>query len=378
MKILALSLLRVGDFFQHLHLAKQLRGSGHEVHFLIHDECQSLVKLCTDYEFHIFPRKKLGRQLVSRHTHPLMPFHLLDEWLKKMNQLEFDEIQNWTHDRFSAKLMGMLSAPSKRGALMVQGKDVTCWRPGLRYLDEHWGASHTPTLSYIEALALAMEIPAVSPAPFRLNSTGPVVLQVTTSDVKKTWSLRSWIQLASLLADQGEEVVVVTAPEELISVSSGGWDSRIQVRGLDWIKTWDLLKRAKLLISGDTSVLHLAVHAETRVLGLYLGSANAKKTGPFQYKARTLTPQIECHPCYHRSDCRSQDHRCHDLITIQMVMDEFKLLLKCEVNSSYETQVGLVLAEQVQGPHQNPSSNIFENIIENRFNENGDSYGPRP
>lgn len=366
MRILALSLMRVGDLFQHLHLAKQLKSKGHEVHFLIHDECQSAIKLLSDYQFHIFPRKKLGRMLVSKHMHPLASLQLLNEWLEKFNRLDFDEIQNWTHDRFSAKLMGLLTAQSKRGALFLYGKDETRWSPGLRYLDEHWGTARAPNRGYLETLALAMEIPGVLPPIFRTEGTGPVVLQVTTSDVKKTWPMKNWVQLAKWLADQGQEVVVVTAPDEHLGVASNAWDLRVQVLGLDWIRTFALLKRAKLLISGDTSILHLAVHAKTRILGLYLGSANPYKTGPFQSQVWTLTPQIECHPCYHRETCRTQDHRCHDLVTVQMVMDEFKRILSSVVDPNAMTDLAVNIQEQILKK------------IENGFNENGVSYGPRP
>ncbi len=66
-----------------------------------------------------------------------------------------------------------------------------------------------------------------------------------------------------------------------------------------------LLKKAALVVSGDTFALQAACALGTPVVGLF-GPTSPLRNGPFRRGDRAIFPPLECHPCYQRT-CRTLD-----------------------------------------------------------------------
>ena len=83
-----------------------------------------------------------------------------------------------------------------------------------------------------------------------------------------------------------------------------------------------IFKKGKVVISGDSGPMHIAVSVKTPVVALF-GPTSYRITGPYGdgvYKI--LQKEIDCEiPCYKLS-CK--DNRCMKAITVDQVLEEIK------------------------------------------------------
>lgn len=346
MRILVVSLLRLGDFLMQAPLLRELRGEG-EVHVLVNDSVAGLAPLFPEFTFHVFPREALQRSLVSRDCPLLGAVRLLDETLRKLDSAGFDRIENWTHTFLSARIMGLLESRAKLGA--VRDRKTSLEGPrGVAYLNETWSAASNPTFHWIDALAYAMNRkPAPLPRMDR-HRPGPVLLQALTSDEKKNWGLGNWKLLARGLVAHGIDTRVLCAPFERDRLIAEGWAEVVEIQAPSLSELPAVLGGASLLVSGDTSAVHMAALAGTPVLGLYLGPANPMKTGPRLEGARVLWSDPGCAPCSHRGACGRETHVCSENLRPERVLQEVLRMRSHEPDSFGQGNVRRF--EVVRGP----------------------------
>ena len=94
------------------------------------------------------------------------------------------------------------------------------------------------------------------------------------------------------------------------------------------------LKQCRILITVDTGTMHLATAVKTSVLSLFFTSAFLQETGPYGLGNYTITPDIDCYPCYHPNKC-TINFKCRQLITAQ------------EVNKAIDLIFGIIPAQQL-------------------------------
>lgn len=325
MKTLVLSLLRLGDFFQQLPLLTALKNSGDEVHVLVNDSLRPVEALFPEFEFHFFPREILQGVLTDSNKSTLGAIHQLRVFVDDINSNRFEAIENWTHNILSARLMDLLDAGLKKGARFQAGR-LERDKSGT-YMNETWGPSGSASFHWIDALALSMDraFPEIPRADDHRN--GPVLLQVLTSDSKKNWRLGNWKKLANWLRQEEEDVRVLCAPFEKENLIREGFASEI-LEVCDLAGLRDLLKKAKVLVSGDTSVLHLASHLRTPSLGIFLGSADPRKTAPRALGSKVFWADAGCSPCSHRNPCSQAHHVCGEKMSLQTVQDEVAHMMR--------------------------------------------------
>ncbi len=96
----------------------------------------------------------------------------------------------------------------------------------------------------------------------------------------------------------------------------------------DYYELKFILKKAKILISTDTGVMHLASALKTNIIALFFTSAFPFETGPYTENALILTPDLDCYPCKEFSHCRSL--KCKKLITPEDILSCCNYFLKNE------------------------------------------------
>ncbi|MBM3249034.1 MAG: lipopolysaccharide heptosyltransferase II [Candidatus Omnitrophica bacterium] len=74
-----------------------------------------------------------------------------------------------------------------------------------------------------------------------------------------------------------------------------------------------LLKKAKLVISNDSGVMHLASYLDVPTLAIF-GPTDPKKYGPWNYKSLVVREELTCSPC-EESSCRYNHHNCMNLLS---------------------------------------------------------------
>lgn len=131
---------------------------------------------------------------------------------------------------------------------------------------------------------VATLVPGPRPRPFQCGSWGApdcapfeapagryAVLHVGASHVHKLWDAARWSALAEALAARGLEVAWSAGPgeEALVSGIPGSGRFRSYAGRLRLEQLWNLLARADVVVSLDTSALHMARAACAPTVGLF-------------------------------------------------------------------------------------------------------------
>lgn len=89
-----------------------------------------------------------------------------------------------------------------------------------------------------------------------------------------------------------------------------------------------LLRKAALVITNDSAVLHLASYLDRPVLAIF-GPTNELKYGPWSRNKTVVKKDIFCRPC-EKAQCRYGDLKCMRLIKVEDVVTAVKKLLITE------------------------------------------------
>lgn len=128
----------------------------------------------------------------------------------------------------------------------------------------------------------------------------------------KRWPEAHYAALARMLAARGCAVWLVGSPRdhavaETITQLAGG--SCINLCGrTDIAEAADLLAAAKLVVTNDSGLMHVAAAVGRPVVALY-GSSSPEFTPPLGEDTRILSLGLECSPCFERN-CPLEHLRC--------------------------------------------------------------------
>jgi lipopolysaccharide heptosyltransferase II len=143
-----------------------------------------------------------------------------------------------------------------------------------------------------------------------------VALAPGAAHATKRWPLEHWQALLARNLETGAAAVIVGGPgdadlgAELAREHSGRVANAAGVFGLQG--TGALLQRARVLISGDTGVMHMATAVGTPVVSLFGPTVEAFGFFPYSPKASVLELPLPCRPCTAQgsSRCPLGHHRC--------------------------------------------------------------------
>ena len=148
-----------------------------------------------------------------------------------------------------------------------------------------------------------------------------VALAPGAAHATKRWPLEHWQTLVARNLENGAAVVIVGGPGDahlgaaLAEKSGGRVASAAGIFGLQG--TGALLQRARVLVSGDTGVMHMATAVGTPVVSLFGPTVEAFGFFPYTHQAAVLELPLPCRPCTAQgsSRCPLGHHRC--MIDIQ-------------------------------------------------------------
>lgn len=332
MKVLAFSFLRVGDFFQHSLILDQVakQHSAAEITVLGFTELKPAVNLFPNWNFRLLPRKEL-QSFFFEPTHSVYQgVYKFSQALSDLLRQDWDQILNLSHTQFASRMMDCFQSLDKRG---VQFKDGQLELPNesAKYLNTQYLESVQPRSTLIELVAESVGIPLDRVQAVDSATRGSEIwLNPLTSDARKSWPLKNWVQLAQLLKASGQKFKVLCSPDERDQLS-GYFDPQV----LQALSFQEILVREAncgILVSGDTSLPHLLARSQTPTLMLFLGPANPFKTQAFNPKLQTLIGQSFCWPCSHKGNCSQARQLCADQISVRQVFE----LLQNHPHSEFE------------------------------------------
>lgn len=322
MKILVLSLLRLGDIITHREIARSLRFQhpGCEIHFLIYSQFQSVENLLPEVnKWHFLDRKEIQKILVEREQSPIHAYEKLETLVDQLDSEKFDLVLNATHNRFSVRMMDLLTAQEKRGVAFEKGKKTADQNQWQTYLNENFSEIKGSRFHYLEVLQKSLELSFQLPKYGEKRKPQLIFLQLLTSDTKKNWGLQKFHALKKKLevAFPEDRILGLCSPSEKEEVQKVfAWNEFLTP---DLHEASQLLKEARLLITGDTSIQHLAAQQSCPVISLFLGSADPMKTAPWQMGAWVIQGQAECSPCSHAAKCHQPTHLCSESLSVESV-----------------------------------------------------------
>lgn len=133
----------------------------------------------------------------------------------------------------------------------------------------------------------------------------------------KRWPVPYWAALLDrLISEEHAQVVLTGAPNDLPLIEKITRRMHAQPLNLagktSLTQLAALLKRADLLISGDSGPMHMASAVDTPVIAIH-GPTDPALSGPVSRKATILRSDIWCSPCYQAketADCRFFTTQC--------------------------------------------------------------------
>ncbi|MEM1178943.1 MAG: glycosyltransferase family 9 protein [Acidobacteriota bacterium] len=133
----------------------------------------------------------------------------------------------------------------------------------------------------------------------------PLVLILTGAGwANKTWPMARWAEVAKALDARGYAVWLPTAPGEEsmaaeVEALSGGCARPVDATDFQLFAA--LVRRARLVLGGDTGPLHLAHALDAPVLCL-IGPTEPDRNGPYGAPDRVVFHRLPCSGCYKRFD----------------------------------------------------------------------------
>lgn len=380
MKILVISLLRLGDLLQQRPLLRSLRARypQAEIHLLVNASVAAARNLCPEADvFHLFEREEWQEEVGRAEAHLLKPLLGLEEWVHELSREQFDEIHNWTHNRLSAHLAEALNAPVKKGLLSDGLRFRVLENDWSRFFNDRFGSRRRSYFHYTELLAGAFGLDLAVP-PVSAGKGSRILIQPLTSDEKKNWSLSSWRTFVDRLQTERSDLQVnlLAAPFEVERLQAYFSPEEIIVANLTEVPA--ILAQTALLISGDTSIKHLAAQAGVMILELALGSADADKTASFTNGSYVVSSQVSCAPCAHSSPCRQLSHLCGESLppvrladaALALVSRDFTNAEKCLLSipqvrvhrTAYDARLGWTLMDLRQSSETH-AADLVEKMV---------------
>lgn len=140
----------------------------------------------------------------------------------------------------------------------------------------------------------------------------------------KRWPEKHFAALARRLAARGYAIWLIGSPKDHAVAETIAQDARGLCTNLcgktDIAEATDLLAAAKLVVTNDSGLMHVAAAVGRPVIALY-GSSSPLFTPPLSAEARIVTLNLECSPCFKRV-CPLGHLKCLNNLTPEQVFGE--------------------------------------------------------
>ncbi len=324
MKVLLINLARLGDLVQTSPAAQALkRMHGAEVSLLAGESLAGFAEGIAGVDEVIpFQESLLVPGLRSGGEGLGTNWKLWKQWVDDLRSRGFDRVVNLTHERYAARLAGMIGAPAAFGRCESPG--------GTPYVRGRWlrhffaahhsrranpfnlcdiyrhgvgGDDHPDPVKYVpsdRSLAAAQRLLAGLPRPV-------VALHPGANHPNRRWPAEYFAALADRVAETGATPLLLGGPGETALADGIADRCSSRVRNLAGVCSLEelsgLLAAVDLLVTNDTGPLHLAAAVGTRTVSLFLAMARPEDTAPYRGGQWVFETLEETHPCPEEHPC---------------------------------------------------------------------------
>ena len=135
----------------------------------------------------------------------------------------------------------------------------------------------------------------------------------------RLWGYEKFSELADHLYQEYNMSIFITGSKEELQLANLVSDrmaspSFVVAGEYTFTMVASLLQKAKVCITNDTSILHLADAMETEKIISLWGPSNSKKSGPRNHRNIFIQSDLECSPCYFPIHANEELTRCDRLV----------------------------------------------------------------
>lgn len=343
MKILVISLLRLGDVVMSTGILRLLREKYRdaEIHLLINQQFAGLAPMIKSAD-HIltFDRQHIQEGLGDASRPLFDSYERVRQFVEDLSEQQYDLVINLTQNKLSGYLLSLVEAKEKQGlSLDVQGRAGfgSSW---FRHLNRQIDSDSDGVFHHTDIFNFALGSGSDTYGPilaetesglqeaqrFIVDGRPFVAIQALSSDIKKDWELDSLKKALRSFQRVHPKVdlVFLAAPNEaarlgplVMELAEGKNHVRLAVCGLE--AAFSLVARAKVLLTMDTSIKHLASATSTPVLELSLGSSDYRRTGVYSQDSIIIQSKEPCAPCSHSKNCHRERHFCGERLSPELI-----------------------------------------------------------
>lgn len=276
-------------------------------------------------------------------------YRYIEGLLNEINRVEYDTVINFTHSATSAVLLSLIKARDVKGFVADNKGHAHIKSPWLKhFFNVVSGRCYNPFHLcdiYIKASGampgkkgLCLNIPqdAEEMVRSKLIENGVkegdlvVAFQPGASNKHKMWATERFAELAKRLTGAlGVKVLVMGSKGEKAlgeEIKRYAGNGVIDMTGnTSLLELAAFLKRCNLLVSNDSGTMHIATAVGTKVLGISLGAAYFRETGPYGKGHMVIESNVPCHPCSFHVECR--DMVCRETVSVDNVYKVVEMVL---------------------------------------------------
>lgn len=318
MNILMISLLRAGDLLMHIKSIETLaKNPKVNIYLLTHRQNNGLNFLFPWIKKTFYFDRELVQKSQKEHFLPLDSGYLHTmRLISEINEIPFESVYNFTNTKVSGILMSLINGRNKIGLIYKANQfaveDPNRW---IQYLNNTEYSKFHMIDVFRNSIIEKQGSFSVSVNENSVRKQKAICIQPLTSDVKKNWPLQKWNTLIDELKIKFSDykIVILCANTEKTKLFQGLKNHINDIFVSTYKEAYEIIAGSSLLITGDTSIKHLASFSDTPVLELTLGSARHIETGVYSKQGYLLFKPVACQPCRHSTPCE-HFYVCHNPI----------------------------------------------------------------
>ena len=328
-KIGIIQLTRIGDVIQTLQAAKQLKKDHPEaqLHLVARKQMAAGLAFLLDEVFESVLYLDVKEIIPSRDFPLESALAKTKEFTDQISALGLDVLINLSFNKSSSYLTAISKARFKMGVTRNEMNQLVVNDKWSQYVYSSVMNSTLNPFNLVDIFKFILGAKTFSPTYEERKRENKIVLHPFASTKKKRWGVNKWTDLLYKVLKENPEydVYMVGAPSEAKealaleeSAALGEFKARFHnlVGKTSIQETYTLLSSAKILISHDSMVSHLAALTQTPTVVLSLGPVRPSETTPYQHNVLNIVPRRSCFPCRPESACELLP--CHKDISHQL------------------------------------------------------------
>ncbi|RME15459.1 MAG: hypothetical protein D6797_06535, partial [Bdellovibrio sp.] len=302
-------------------------------------------------QFHIFDRGSYQESLADPSSPLLEAYDRFKKWVSKVQEEAYTYVINLSHTYFSYWVSSLIPAEIHLGAHETANGIPGFGSPWFRYLEEQVSRHIPYPHHFIDIFRWALDLDSQVDFAFQETASGKketsslslrsdeklIVIQPFTSDKKKNYHESLWLEVINKLIQQKERVILLGAPfekEALLKLAHHFGSDLVRPFVCSMEGAYSLLKNhTRILITGDTSIKHLACGTSCKLIEISLGSSQFYLTGAYKEGSIILQTKASCAPCLHRQNCIKGEPDCSFSVTPEDVLEVIKHGEKASLSS---------------------------------------------